>query len=47
MLASEMIELLQELIRDHGNLPVYMDDDSTPSVEFNNDTPDDLCFVVS
>lgn len=45
MLASDLIELLQELIREHGNLPVFMDDESGPTVEFNEDG--EPAFVIS
>jgi hypothetical protein len=46
-LASELVEKLQELIQEHGNLFVYMDDDTTPEVELNEDDVDDPVFVIS
>ena len=45
MLASEVIEKLQELIQKHGNVLVVMDDDSTPSIDYNEDG--DPAFVIS
>jgi hypothetical protein len=46
MLAKDLIEDLQDLLREHGNLQVIMDDESTPSVEFNDDD-DPPGFVIS
>jgi hypothetical protein len=46
MLASELIEKLQELIQIHGNLWVLMDDESRPTVEFNEEDGEPA-FVIS
>lgn len=46
MLATDLIEDLQGLIEEHGNLEVVMDDESTPSVEFNEEDGEPV-FVIS
>lgn len=46
MTANEMMEVLHALIVEHGDLEVVMDDESTPSVEFN-DQDGPPVFVVS
>jgi len=47
LLASEFVEKLQALIREHGNLMVVMEDDSEPTAELYDDGPDDRVFVIS
>lgn len=48
MNASDLIEDLQGLIDQHGDLEVVMADDSTPAVEFNDDDEDeDPVFVIA
>lgn len=44
--AQDLVERLQELIREHGNAPVVMDDESEPNVEFNEDDGPPA-FVIS
>lgn len=46
MLATDLIEDLQRLMEQHGNLEVVMDDDLAPAIEFNEeDGP--AVFVIS
>jgi hypothetical protein len=46
ILATELVERLQELIQEHGNLLVIMDDESTPEVEYNEEDGEPA-FVIS
>lgn len=46
MTAQDLIEDLQDLVREHGNLEVVLDDESTPSIEFNDEDGPPV-FVIS
>jgi hypothetical protein len=44
--ASELVDKLQDLIREHGDLEVVNDQDEEVDVEFNQDSADPV-FVIA